>query len=455
MDSLPLHVFMNIMERVHWVDYMRCKLVSHSWNSILRNPLLRSQSSVALSSCEADGPCLVVTIRNHIIVRRAPSISHRPVSGRKRWNQLPLISPSSHPTFAQWKLIATTNGLFLMSAVHDERKYLLCNPVTRRVEELPRVPILLVSAELQMPGTYILKTVEMVTPMGTGGTESRSWPKVMAFERYSAGRGSDILNMWRFLQYNDKSKWQVVSMIYNFTIKLKEVTTTVRLVPEGDDVHIHTREGTQEFQLEEKEIKLRNCATVGGETFILLTSVKGPSQTPYSHNTGVLGSMEQWYGSVLFRLRPYSLVEVSLNHLDMSPYLQLFQHGGSLYIVRGMARRNSKVDIWKQNSDGGSWDEVTTMPDLLAEELYKLMQPEELFRLQAEGDYVCFCSGNCFGVIITFHVPTKIWAVLDDFTVRLREFYAHSRFGPWLPYGQESEYSLHHFFWQPRLDSNF
>ncbi|BBN18654.1 hypothetical protein Mp_8g04300 [Marchantia polymorpha subsp. ruderalis] len=122
-----------------------------------------------------------------------------------------------------------------MSAGHNERKYFLCNPITRRVQELPRLPKLLVSAEHQLLGTYILRSVEMVTPMGTGGTESRFWPKVIAFERYSAGRGSDILNMWRFLQYDDNSSsWQVVSMLYNCSIKLKKVTTTVRLVPDVD-----------------------------------------------------------------------------------------------------------------------------------------------------------------------------------------------------------------------------
>ncbi|OAE20083.1 hypothetical protein AXG93_789s1060 [Marchantia polymorpha subsp. ruderalis] len=149
----------------------------------------------------------------------------------------------------------------------------------------------------------------MVTPMGTGGTESRFWPKVIAFERYSAGRGSDILNMWRFLQYDDNSSsWQVVSMLYNCSIKLKKVTTTVRLVP---DVDVST-------WIFEKELTI--CC---------------------------------WK-----RRRPYSLVEVPLNDLDESPYLQLFQHGGSLYIARGMAGRNLMVDIWKQDSERNSWDKV-------------------------------------------------------------------------------------------------
>ncbi|BFI42020.1 hypothetical protein MPTK2_8g04810 [Marchantia polymorpha subsp. ruderalis] len=455
-DSLPWDLFMNILGRLHWVDYLRCKLVSDWWNCILKNPLLSSPNSVAISSCEADGPCLVVTDGNDIFVRRASSTWRLPISGIQQWKQLPLTSPSSHPTSAQWKLIATTNGLFLMSAGQNKRKYLLCNPVTRRVEELPRPSKLLVSAELQMSGTYVSRSVEMVTPMGTGGTESRSWPKVIAFERYSGGRGSDTLNMWRFLKYDDESSaWQVVSKLYNFSIRVQKVTTTVRLVPADFAVYYHVREETQDVELEEKEVKLRNCATVGGEIFILLTSVKGPRRTPFAQNTE---SIEEWFSSVLFKLRPCNLVEIPLNGLDRSPYLQLFQHGGILYIARGMAARDLKVDILRQNSEGTLWDEVTTMPDRLVEELYSLIQPVALFRLQVEGDYVCFSSGysfGSFGVIIAFHVPTKIWARLDDFTARLREFYSHSRFGPWYPHGQESDDSLQHFFWQPRLDSNF
>lgn len=196
---------MNILERLYRVDYLRCKLVSHSWNSILKNNLLRSRSSVAISSFEADGPCLVVTYEMTFLQEESTAFCIFRFLWSKRWDQLSLRSRSSHPTSTQGNLIATTNGLFLMCRGDNERKYLLYNPVTRTVEELPRVPKLLVSAELQMPGTYILRTVEMVTPMGTCGTTSRLWPKVIAFERYSAGRGSDTLNMWRFVNYDDNS----------------------------------------------------------------------------------------------------------------------------------------------------------------------------------------------------------------------------------------------------------
>ncbi|OAE29861.1 hypothetical protein AXG93_1459s1010 [Marchantia polymorpha subsp. ruderalis] len=122
-------------------------------------------------------------------------------------------------------------------------------------------------------------------------TDPRFWPKVIAFERYSCVRGSDTINMWRFLKYDDNSStWQVILLLYNCSIELKKLTTTVTIVPVGDfyeDVH-----------MEEMEVKLRNCAT-----------------------------------------------------LNESSYLHMFQHGEGLYIARGMADRDSKVDIWRVNSE--------------------------------------------------------------------------------------------------------
>lgn len=63
------------------------------------------------------------------------------------------------------------------------------------------------------------------------------------------------------------------------------------------------------------------------------------------------------------------------------------------------------------------------------------MQQKTFCRLQArkgtmyisqvdteEKDYVYITSGYSFGVIIGFHVPTKIWASLDDFPARLCGF---------------------------------
>ncbi|BBN18663.1 hypothetical protein MPTK1_8g04390 [Marchantia polymorpha subsp. ruderalis] len=202
-----------------------------------------------------------------------------------------------------------------MAAGHNERKYLLFNPVTRRVENLPGLPKLLVGAELQMSGTYILTSVEMVTPMGTGGTESRFWPKLIALERYSGVRGSDTLNMWRFVKYDDNSStWQVVSMLCNCSIELKKLATTLTIVSVGVGLYYHyQQEESRDVQLEEKEVKLRNCATVEGEIFLLWTSVKGPSKTPDSINTRPVGYIEEWFGSALMKLMPYNSVEFPLN----------------------------------------------------------------------------------------------------------------------------------------------
>ncbi|KAL2623404.1 hypothetical protein R1flu_003609 [Riccia fluitans] len=343
------------------------------------------------------------------------------------WRQLLLGIPS-----ACYKVINAGSGYFLMRSrldvdEHGQCVYFLLDPLCKDLKKVPTVPSPALEGVFK-PTRY----VEAFTPSGKEGVES-STAKLILIERFSV----------RQVEYRRVENWRV--HCYDAGTGKLDLVSDVSQPPVR--VYRLSNEGRlQEQVVKARFLKVMNATLVGTSVYIL---ARPDHAKECPHNTlNPESCMNHRYGHFLLKASRNLLQDESENFLRVAPFAQLFQHRGSLHLAVGRkiaSRLPFEVHIWKNIM--ARWTVLSRMPEDLVYELCERMTKAELFRVQIEGEYVCFSRWIDSEVFIFYHLVGDYWKL-----VKLPDFRASESDGeiekePVIPGGQTQQVGYFNGTW--------
>lgn len=368
-----------VLARLPWWKNLQLRGVCKFWRGLLSNPnFLASSSPISTSR----PPCVVLSTPEECAIVNFAI---------RRWHVLPQSSLLPGLRAADsFEISAATAGLFLMEGRHENR--FLVNPLNKTQRQLPPVPPL--EGQISSWGTSPHHPLKM---MGTGKINN---VKIIGVQFQIQSLDVDVRGIEAVADFilSDAELWSIY--VYDL---LRNSWDLVSKNLQREISH-----------------SLENAIFVGDDLY-LLTKQQGGLR-PRRHAHSVLRAMAT------------DLVEVPADFAADVPTVHIFQHHGSLMLVRGTEEWHPRVDVWRLENMTQNWEMVVSMPQHLLTKFYKKLQ-NGIFNFDAEGDFACFSNYFITEIVIVYNLVDQIW-----WEISCKDYISH-------------DLSFHDtFLWQPNLN---